>query len=224
MNIHQYLLPASLAATVHVALLWLMPAESYVRLIEVPLVTVKPPIPDPVPEPPDDTVDRPASAEPVQPLAGKPAPPEPEDNVPTRLPEDILTIAVDHRPRPFDTRLTIIPTTIGPEGVPGGVDVARTAIFPPGLLDRIPRAKVQLPPDYPVAMRHTGTSGSVVVEFDVNTEGRVIRAEALSCTDREFAESALRAVRQWRFEPGRRHGRAVPFRMTVPIEFGLEAD
>ena len=41
-------------------------------------------------------------------------------------------------------------------------------------------------------------------------------------TDREFVEPALRAVRHWRFEPGRRDGKAVPFRMTIPIEFSLE--
>ena len=81
---------------------------------------------------------------------------------------------------------------------------------------------MQIPPDYPYAMKQSGASGSVVVEFDVDTTGRVIRAEAISYTDREFAEPAMRAVRKWRFEPGRRNGKAVPFRMAVPIEFGIE--
>jgi protein TonB len=71
-------------------------------------------------------------------------------------------------------------------------------------------------------MRHKGIGGSVMVEFDVDKEGRVIRAEAISYSDREFAEPAVRAVRKWRFEPGRRDNKAVPFRMAIPIEFGIE--
>ncbi len=67
-----------------------------------------------------------------------------------------------------------------------------------------------------------GIGGSVTVEFDVNTEGRVVRAEAVSFTHREFVEPAVRAVRRWRFEPGRRNNRVVPFRLVVPIEFGLD--
>ena len=31
----------------------------------------------------------------------------------------------------------------------------------------------------------------------------------------------LRAVAKWRFEPGRRHGQIVRFRMVVPIHFSL---
>ena len=39
MNIQKYILPASAAATVHVALLWFLPEESYTRIIGLPLVS-----------------------------------------------------------------------------------------------------------------------------------------------------------------------------------------
>jgi protein TonB len=91
-------------------------------------------------------------------------------------------------------------------------------------LDRQPRATAQMSPDYPSTMRQQGIAGSVTVEFYVDVEGRVIRAEAVRSTRREFAEPALRAVRNWHFEPGKRNGRPVPFRMAVPIEFNLGAD
>jgi protein TonB len=90
-------------------------------------------------------------------------------------------------------------------------------------LDRHPRATAQMSPDYPLSLHQQGISGSVTVEFDVDTLGRVVRAEAVSCTRREFAEPALRAVRNWRFEAGKRNGKAVPFRMTVPIEFKIDS-
>ena len=80
---------------------------------------------------------------------------------------------------------------------------------------------MQTPPDYPARMRQEGIGGTVLVEFEVNTAGAVVRAAVVDCSRGEFAEPALRAVRQWRFEPGRRHGRVVPFRVTVPIEFGI---
>jgi protein TonB len=224
MNIHKYVIPASLAAAVHVALLTLAPGPTSI-LIEVPLAASPlPPIPktpdDPIAQPPED---RPVSVEPVKPLLGKPAPPSIDDVPPTKLPADAFTMQVDNRPRPIDYNLRELPTTIGSEmGVPGGIDPSAVNFINAGMLDGVPRAKVQIPPEYPYAKKQTGESGSVTVEFDVDTSGRVIRAEAMSYTDREFVEPALRAVRKWRFEPGRRDGQAVPFRMTIPIEFGIE--
>ncbi len=90
-----------------------------------------------------------------------------------------------------------------------------------GKLDRTPHAKVQSSPQYPVAMRASGTEGRVVIEFTVDTQGNVVSATVLSATNREFEEAAIRAVMRWRFEAGRRNGRAVPFRIAVPLEFRL---
>lgn len=215
MNIHKYLLPASLAATMHVALLWLMPEQPYTRFIEVPLKAGPAKPPEDLPVPPEDPAERQSNPDPVKPLKGKPAPPE--------LPDGQLTIPVENRPQKFDRNIIGIPEKIGTEdGVPGGIDVSRLTIFSPDALDRVPNVRVQIPPDYPLTMKQSGAGGSVLVEFDVDTAGRVVRAEAVRYTDREFVEPAVRAVRKWRFEPGRRSGQAVPFRMAVPIEFGIE--
>lgn len=222
MNIHKYLLPASIAATMHVALLWLMPEQLYTRIIEVPLKPAQTKFPEDLPVPPEDPAERQNSPDPVEPLRGKPVPPELPD-VPTKLPDGQLTMPVDTRPRKFDRSITGIPEKIGTEdGVPVGIDISRITIFSPDALDRVPNVRVQIPPDYPHTMKQSGAGGSVLVEFDVDTAGRVVRAEAIRYTDREFVEPAVRAVRKWRFEPGRRNGQAVPFRMAVPIEFGIE--
>jgi protein TonB len=221
MNIQKYLLPASLAATAHVALLWLMPEESYIRTIEVPLVSWKPPVVDPPVEPPEVET-KPDHETEVKPVAGgsdrvelpEPAMPAKPEDIRITVPDKSVTVIMD--------RDRISPAT-GPGGpdLPGDWTGGRT-IIAAGLLDRVPSAKVQLPPDYPASMRHSGASGSVLVEFDVDASGRVVRAEAIRWTDREFVEPAVRAVKKWRFEPGRRNGQAVPFRMAVPIEFGIE--
>jgi protein TonB len=36
-----------------------------------------------------------------------------------------------------------------------------------------------------------------------------------------FDEPTLRAVARWKFEPGRKDGRAVRFRMSVPVVFNV---
>jgi TonB family protein len=76
-------------------------------------------------------------------------------------------------------------------------------------------------PRIPGADRLTGT---VVVEFVVGRNGRVLAANVVRSTDPAFDEETLRAVRHWVFEPGLLHCRPVSFRMEVPVQFKLGGD
>jgi protein TonB len=222
MNIHKYLVPASIAATIHVALLWIAPESPIIRITEVPLAN-PPPISDPIDLPPEEPDDPTTASDPVKSLLGEPPPISLEEPPPGRIDTTMFTVPVEPARPEINVNRRALPAVIGdPSGVLNGELRPPSSIFRIDLLDGVPRAKVQIPPEYPHAMKQTGTSGTVVVEFDVDTAGQVIRAEALRYTDREFVEPALRAVRKWRFEPGRKGGKAVPFRMTVPIEFGIE--
>lgn len=222
MNIKRHLLPATIAAAFHAALFTLIPGDDHTgtdtTIVEVPLL---PPIPkEPVDiTPPPDLPE--TSSEPVSPLAGGPTLPSLPDlatntkaefTIPPAATVDSKVVALDR-----------IPDTggIGDGGLEG-VGRPGVGFYRPGDLDRTPNARVQSPPDYPVAMRNNGIGGSVLVEFDVDSSGRVTRASAVRYSNYEFVEPALRAVKKWRFEPGKRGGVAVPFRMTVPIEFGME--
>jgi protein TonB len=224
MNIHKYLLPATLAATMHVALLWLMPDGNRIvaHAVDLPSAgTILDVTNDPPPVPPED---RETDVDPVRTLTGGPALPEIDERAPPRTKPE-FTVPLLERPMRAETGLGRIPEIVGPGGPgTGGMGLIHPGIFDIGKLDRAPRAKVQRPPDYPYAMKQSGTGGSVVVEFEVDTVGVVLRAEAISFTHREFVEPALRAVRQWRFDPGRRHDQAVRFRLVVPIEFGIEQE
>lgn len=137
---------------------------------------------------------------------------------------EFLIPAVERVPAHF-VSMDKVPTMIGPgdiNGVPDGSGVhGGDGPVSFDRLDRTPHAKVQPSPQYPVAMRASGTEGRVVIEFTVDTAGNVVSATVHSATNREFEEAAVRAVMRWRFEPGRRNGRAVPFRMAVPLEFRL---
>lgn len=115
----------------------------------------------------------------------------------------------------------INPAPIGsPTGNPD-VFERGVVLFDSRSLDRVPRALAQIPPRYPAEARMKGLSGEVVVEFAVDESGSVSSCRVVRSTNREFEAAALAAVRKWRFEPGRRHGRIVRFSMVVPVVFRL---
>ena len=64
--------------------------------------------------------------------------------------------------------------------------------------------------------------GTVLLDVLVDRQGRVDQVEiAQSCGYRILDRSALKSVRQWRFEPARRFGRPIEMWVQVPIKFEL---
>ena len=58
-------------------------------------------------------------------------------------------------------------------------------------------------PTYPAAARRGGQTGTVVVEFTVDTSGRVIAAHASKPSPWPLLnDEAVRTVRRWKFPPG----------------------
>ncbi len=89
-------------------------------------------------------------------------------------------------------------------------------------LDQAPRVSRQVAPDYPAELRKKKISGTVYVIFIVSKQGRVEQAKVQKSTNPAFDAPALKAVKQWRFEPGRKNGAPVQFRMRVPITFAAQ--
>jgi len=87
-----------------------------------------------------------------------------------------------------------------------------------GDLDEKPRPLYQEMPRITQDMRGQG-GGTVYIIFIVSTEGRVQDPVVQRSSNPRFNESALSAIKRWRFEPGKRNGRPVSFRMRVPITF-----
>lgn len=85
-------------------------------------------------------------------------------------------------------------------------------------LDQKPRVIYQPGPILDGALRKKAP-GTVFVLFIVDKNGRVVNPMVQKSTDPVFDKSALAAVKQWKFEPGKRKGEAVRFRMRVPISF-----
>ena len=132
-----------------------------------------------------------------------------------------------------DPTFVITPPVVSVDGIDSGILIEIPAhprgpggegmgdIISPGLLDNPPRARLQAAPLYPYEAKRDGVRGEVLVEFMVDESGAVVDPRVVHATHRMFEEASVRAVGKWRFEPGRRNGRIVRFRMSVPVVFNL---
>jgi TonB family protein len=76
--------------------------------------------------------------------------------------------------------------------------------------------------NYPAQARQMGIEGTVIVVFEIHTDGSIHNVEILRGIGGGADEEALRVVQNApRWEPGRQRGRAVNTRMRLPIRFKL---
>jgi TonB family protein len=131
----------------------------------------------------------------------------------------VALIEVYAVPNPPASSLVLRPVDNSAQGTPpgsisGGVGQGGT----------LPAVLTQARPVYPFDLRAAGIVGEALIDFIVDVDGRVVNAFVLRATDARFGESALAAVRQWIFRPGRNAaGRAVPTLMQVPIVYTLNS-
>jgi protein TonB len=79
-------------------------------------------------------------------------------------------------------------------------------------------------PFYPFKAKDRGIEGEVTLYFVVDFDGSV-RSDTIEVSEATpagiFDLSAVKAVKQWIFEPGKRDGKPVPVLMTVTLVFNL---
>jgi periplasmic protein TonB len=217
MNIQRYGIPVIVAAAIHGSL-FLIGGEDPIVIITAPTkspVFAPPPVEEPIQMRSEEDHDTSPAGGPVKSLPSTP---------------DVIAPVTSHtaftvRVEPYRPSLDPVKTLEPGVGYPSDLGVGdpnrfgRPNLVGVGDLDRNPRAMAQPSPAYPHDLRNAGVDGAVVVEFVVDTTGRVVKADATRWTHREFVDPAVRAVLRWRFEPGTIGGRKVSFRMAVPIEF-----
>jgi len=175
-----------------------------------PALPPMPPLP-PVQAEPVERADS-DDAKRVSPVAApsQPDPPKPEPAI------DRFTQAAEPIQMPVKfTDTTVIPPN---RGIP---DTA-IEILSLSQLDKAPILIYQARPDYPYSLRQQGVTGDVLVDFVVDTNGKVRNVSAVRSSQREFEDAACAAVAKWKFKPGWKNGRAVFTRMEVPIIFTLD--
>ena len=79
-------------------------------------------------------------------------------------------------------------------------------------------------PSYPEMLRTAGITGQVLVEFVVDSTGRVRPGslQVVESTHELFTSSVRRTIPSFRFTPARVQGRRVAQRVRVPFEFAIE--
>ncbi|MBA4136992.1 MAG: hypothetical protein C0518_06720 [Opitutus sp.] len=85
-----------------------------------------------------------------------------------------------------------------------------------------PRPLKTKPPAYPPKLRAEGISGVVVVVLVIDESGRVIAAEASKASNEGFRDPAVKAVRDWTFEPAQVASKPVRARVSIPLQFSLD--
>lgn len=84
----------------------------------------------------------------------------------------------------------------------------------------VPPRPIQISPGrYPEALQGSGANGQAIIEFIVETNGRVSQVQYSSATDMLFAEEAVRAAGEWMFHPAQAAGLPVRTRMRMPVMF-----
>ena len=72
-----------------------------------------------------------------------------------------------------------------------------------GELAVIPKALNPKTPDYPEVLEEEGVEGTVTLELLISKEGKVLKAKVIKSDHELFSESALKAVKKYKFSPGK---------------------
>ncbi|MEO8218546.1 MAG: TonB family protein [Acidobacteriota bacterium] len=186
---------------------------------------MNPPAPQlPQPTPPPAAPRAPAQPAPAH---STPATAPALEPVPTTVPESIPVVA----PGPDNPPEIGAPGEVTPD-TPGALPGSGHENSQPGPGNEIsgprhvgngvtaPRVLQRVDPRYPNILLKTGMAGTVVLQCVVDTSGRIESVSVLTSPNKLFEQSAIEAVRQWRFKPGSFEGRPVAtiFELTVHFQ------
>ncbi len=151
-----------------------------------------------------------------------PPPPEKKREIPKPKPKPQMDFTPElaqpnlRGPAPLDVQVQIDPSLFA-----GGPERGEF-IFNSGDLDQPPRKVVQAAPVYPYKARQRNLEGYVRVKMLVRADGTVGEVSVLDAKPKGlFDAAALKAVPQWRFQPGVIDGVAVPSWVVTTIRFTL---
>lgn len=176
-----------------------------------PQTALQPPKPQHKPEP--RTVPRSLQpAEPAQPVALKPQPTP--QATPTTPPQTAATAQPIQR---TEAAAAPAPAAVATTARSGEQGESANAVIPAQ-----PRYRDNPPPAYPELARRRQIEGTVVLEALVNGGGRVDDLNVHASSGHTLLDdAALRAVRNWLFDPGKKGGMPMAMTVLVPVRFAL---
>lgn len=87
-----------------------------------------------------------------------------------------------------------------------------------------PKVLTRIQPDYPELARIARLEGEVILEVVINEEGKIESIKVLNSSNNLFNDAAIKAVTQWRFEPGTINNRPVKAYYLLTIKFKLNSN
>jgi periplasmic protein TonB len=76
-------------------------------------------------------------------------------------------------------------------------------------LDQRPQVLNSIDPQYPYDLKREGVTGSVMLEFIVDTNGKALDIWVVESTHPGFEQAAIQALSKWKFRPGKKGGKTV---------------
>jgi TonB family protein len=146
-------------------------------------------------------------------------------DIPTFQTEAAFVQLVDYQsllPKPdYDSAVLSIPKRISHSRI----DQSKMKdLFNLADLDRVPEAVFQPAPVFPFRLKQVVQYAEVLVEFIVDSKGKVAWATVVDSTHRGFEDTAIVGVSRWQFRPGMKDGKRVNTRMRVPIRFRINGE
>jgi protein TonB len=93
----------------------------------------------------------------------------------------------------------------------------------PQVTASVPLYALNPAPAYPTVARRRNYQGTVFLNVRVDRQGRAVEVEVQQSSGYAVLDqSAVKSVRQWRFEPARRAGQPIDMWVRVPVRFALE--
>jgi bla regulator protein blaR1 len=119
-------------------------------------------------------------------------------------------------------------------GVAGSVNEAgavaqdkdKPTVYGPGDGIKLPKLVREVKPDYTPEAMQAGIQGALTLEAVVLESGLVGDVEIVESLDKVYGldDQAIKAARQWEFEPGTKDGKAVAVRIEIEFRFTLKKD
>jgi TonB family protein len=94
-------------------------------------------------------------------------------------------------------------------------------VYEPGDDIVLPVPITEVKPAYPRELMAAGVQGTVLLECVVDTDGTAKAIAVRKPLNPVLDAAAVDALKQWRFEPGRRQGEAVPVRVELEMTFSV---
>jgi len=87
-----------------------------------------------------------------------------------------------------------------------------------------PKVVRDVKPQYTSAAMHEKIKGAVLLDAVVRSDGTVGKVTVRQSLDRFYGldDNCVRALKQWKFEPGMKEGKAVAVHITVTMTFAMD--